>query len=115
MKNNVKRKLQATCVGLLIGAGVLLSAGCVGVGYAGGSTGYYDYDYYPDRDIYFYPQGGIYYWNDGGHWRSGRRLPGRYELREERREHLQLRSRRPWTEHPQERGEFERGRDRDRR
>jgi hypothetical protein len=89
----------------------LFSAGCAeheehehygGGAYYGGGATYYDYDYYPDEDIYFYPEAHVYYWNDGGRWRSGRDLPPRYRLNEERREHLRLHSRQPWTEHHRE-------------
>jgi hypothetical protein len=114
MKINLKKWFREICLGSLIGVSALLSGGCADVGYVGGSYGYYDYDYYPDGQVYFYPQGGIYYWNDRGHWRSGRRLPGGYELHEEHREHLRLHSREPWTEHHEEHGEFDRGRDHDR-
>lgn len=64
---------------------------------------YYDYDYYPRHNVYYYPQGRVYYWNDDGRWVTSRRLPPRYELRDDRRERLRLRSREPWTEHHQER------------
>jgi hypothetical protein len=108
MKNNVKNWCQGICAGLLVGGAALLSAGCADVGYAGASYGYYDYDYYPEGNVYFYPQGGIYYWNDAGHWRSGRRIPERYEWREEHREHLRLHSREPWIEHHEERRDYDR-------
>ena len=98
---NIIKWLRASCVGLIAGIGVLLSAGCVGV--AGpGPVAYYDYDYYPEWDVYYYPEGHIYYWNDGGHWRSGGRLPSHYVLRDENRERLQLHTRQPWTEHQSE-------------
>ena len=67
-----------------------------------GPVAYYDYDYYPEWDVYYYPEGHIYYWNDGGHWRSGGRLPSHYVLHDENRERLQLHSRQPWTEHQSE-------------
>ena len=81
----------------------MLSGGCVvpgEVSYSGGP--YYDYYYYPEANVYFYPSGRRYYWHDGGHWRSGRRMPPRFSLREEHREHLRLHSRQPWTEHRRE-------------
>jgi hypothetical protein len=104
MRTHTKNQIRRAFAGLLTGTGLLLLVGCTGVAYTtpGGSVAFYDYDYYPDGDVYFYPHDHIYYWNDGGHWRSGGRLPDRYHLREEGREHLRLHSRQPWTEHPSE-------------
>jgi hypothetical protein len=85
------------CAELFLGSAMLFFTGCVT--YAPGPDGYYDYDYYPERDVYFYSAGGIYYWNDGGHWRHGRHLPPQFALHQENREHLQLHTRQPWTEH----------------
>ena len=109
----MKNYLQGACAGLMLG-GFALTAGCVA--YGGGGVAYYDYDYYPDYDVYFYPQARIYYWNEGGHWRSGERLPPHYEFHEEHREHLQLHSQQPWTEHHEEHGGYQhnkRGHDHD--
>ena len=93
----MKRLLQGACA-VLAGAGLLLSAGCAGAGYVGG--GYYDYDYYPDWDVYYYPQGRLYYWNEAGHWRSGAELPHRYDLHQHREsQRLHLHTAQPWTEH----------------
>lgn len=96
------KSLQIAIAGLLWGGGLLLSAGCTGVAYTGRPPGLYDYDYYPDWDVYYYPEGRIYYWNDDGHWRSGPEVPHWYHLHSEGREHLQLHTRRPWTEHHEE-------------
>ena len=93
----MKKRLQGIGAGLLLGGALLFSAGCAGVGYAGG--GYYDYDYYPDWDVYFYPQGHLYYWNEAGHWRSGAHLPEHYALRGHHSEHFRGRTQQPWTEH----------------
>jgi hypothetical protein len=82
---------------LLLGGVMWLAPGCVTraeVGYGG----YYDYDYYPDSDVYFYPEGRVYYWHDEGHWRSGRRLPPHFDLREAHHEHFRSHTRQPWTE-----------------
>ncbi|MGH7954242.1 MAG: hypothetical protein ACREFE_20295 [Limisphaerales bacterium] len=95
-------RLRFACIGLLFGGWVLFSVGCAGVVYPAGTVGYYDYDYYPDLDVYFYPEGGVYYWNEGGHWSSGRRLPPTYHFHEESHEQLRLHSRQPWTEHHEE-------------
>lgn len=87
---------------------MLLSGGCAvheGVGYGRGPVPYYDYYYYPDWDVYSYPEGHLYYWNEEGRWHSGPRLPDRYELHEEGREHLRLHTREPWTEHNREQEE----------
>lgn len=113
----MKNYLQGICAGLMLG-GVLFFTGCEGVVYtggggvvyAGGGGGvvYYDYDYYPDWDVYFYPRAHIYYWYEGGRWCSGERLPPRFEIREEHREHLRLHTQQPWTEHHREHGDYER-------
>lgn len=78
-------------------SGLLLFSGCAG--YDGGGVAYYDYDYYPDYDVYYYPEGRMYYWNEGGEWRSGERLPDRYDMHERHSERLRLHSQQPWTEH----------------
>jgi hypothetical protein len=103
ISGNVCRAITA----LLAGVALSFLTGCVADVYGTAGPVAYDYDYYPDWDIYFYPQGRIYYWNNGGHWRSGRELPPRYRLHEETREHLQLHSRQPWTEHAPERPELQ--------
>jgi hypothetical protein len=92
-------QLQLICAGLMLGGSLLLS-GCTGVAYTGGVAAGYDYDYYPDWDIYYYPEGHIYYWNEGGAWRSGERLPDRYDLRERHSQRMHFRSQQPWRENP---------------
>ena len=60
------------------------------------SPAYYDYDYYPDWNVYYYPAGSTYYWYDNGTWVSGSRLPPRYVIRTARHEHVHSQSREPW-------------------
>jgi len=95
----MKRSLTACVRGfaavLLLGGVMWLMPGCVThaeVGYG------YDYDYYPDWDVYYYPSERIYYWHDGGHWRTGRRLPSHYDLHAAHHEPFHGHTRRPWTE-----------------
>jgi hypothetical protein len=96
---NLTPSLRALGVGLVLGGIAWWSAGCAVEEHGPYRAGvYYDYDYYPDADVYFYPEGRIYYWRHEGHWKSGPVLPDRYVLREERREHLHLRTREPWSE-----------------
>ena len=97
MKRWLTASLRGLSAGLLSGGVIWLTPGCVthaevGVG------GYYDYEYYPDREVYFYPEGRVYYWHEGDRWRSGRRLPAQYGLREARHEHFRAHTRQPWTE-----------------
>lgn len=92
----MKKYLQGICVGAFL-AGSLLIQGCAATVEAGGP--YYDYDYYPDGDVYYYPHGHVYYWNEGGAWRSGERLPDRYAGHTQHSEQLHLHSQQPWTEH----------------
>jgi hypothetical protein len=94
----MKKYLQIICAGLALGGSPLLS-GCAGVAYTGGVAVGYDYDYYPDWGVYYYPQRHIYYWNEGGVWRSGGRLPDRFDLHNRPAQHLHLRTEQPWTEH----------------
>ncbi len=106
MKTNARSatvlRRAGACV-LLLG-GLLVSAGCVvreRVAYQGGgvaASAYYDYDYYPDGDVYYYPEGRLYYWNEGGRWLSGPQLPSRYHVQSEHREHMRTHTRDPWTE-----------------
>ena len=102
MKTNLTTWLRRTSAGLLLGGVTLLAPGCTvhhEVAYESGPyAGYYDYDYYPEANVYFYPAGGVYYWHDGHRWTSGRRLPNRYVLHESR-EHFRGQTREPWTEH----------------
>jgi len=84
---------------LLLAGGLILTSGCVGVGYEGG-VAYYDYDYYPDWDIYYYPRGHAWYWSEGGSWHSGRALPRHYVVEGHAHESLHLQTRQPWSEHP---------------
>jgi hypothetical protein len=92
--------LRIMSVSVALAGGVIWSAGCAGPGYdGGGGVVYYNYDYYPDWDVYYYPQGRIYYWNEGGHWRSGAALPPRYDIQSRPHENLQLHTQQPWTEH----------------
>src|SRR5271170_4688537 len=48
----------------------------------------YDYDYYPDEEVYFYPATGVYFWFGGGGWRSGPHLPPTIVLRDRVSVHL---------------------------
>ena|SRR5215469_17423292 len=105
--------LRGVCAGLMLG-GTLLSAGCEGVVYTGGAGVYYDYDYYPDCDVYYYPRTRIYYWSEGGRWYSGERLPPHFEFHAEHREQLRLHSQQPWTEHHEEHRNYEHHDDHDR-
>lgn len=109
MRKNMAKWLRSVSAGLLFGSGIILFTGCTGVAYTAGPGGYYDYDYYPGWNIYYYPQGHVYYWNDGRYWRSGRRLPPRYNLHHSHWEHLHLHSRQPWTEHPSGHNNFQHG------
>lgn len=93
----MKRYVQGLCAGLLLG-GILVTSGCVAYGGGGGGV-YYDYEYYPDCDAYYYPRSHIYYWNEGGTWRSGDRLPDRFNGHAQPAEQLHLHSQQPWTEH----------------
>jgi hypothetical protein len=99
--------VRNVCAGFLLGSAMLFSTGCVA--YAPGPDGYYDYDYYPDVDVYYYSVGGIYYWNRDGRWFHGRHLPPHFVLHDENRQHLQLHTRQPWTEHHAEHGQPEYG------
>lgn len=100
----MRKHLQKALVGILAAGGLAFFAGCEAEVYPepGGPVAYYDYDYYPEANVYFYPEGHVYYWNDHDHWRSGRYLPYHYHLNEEQREHLHMRSREPWTERHEE-------------
>lgn len=103
MKTNLQIRLRPALTGVLLGA-ITMLAGCVvheRVAYSSGPYGgaYYEYDYYPDSRVYYYPSGSLYFWSDGGHWISGPRLPRTVVLNHEHREHLRLRTERPWEEH----------------
>jgi hypothetical protein len=102
----MNKRFNRIFFGLLLGSGLVVSTGCVAPYYGGGRVAHYDYDYYPDADVYFYPHGKTYFWNEQGNWRSGGRLPEHYDLRNHQSQHLRLHSQQPWTEHhPESRGE----------
>ena len=88
-------------IGLLFGGLALLTGGCAGgVAYATGpGGGYYEYEYYPDLNVYYYPAGGYYHWYEHGHWKSGRHLPESYAVGQARHERLRYHTKQPWTEH----------------
>lgn len=100
MKTELKKRLQKAVAGTMAAAGLALLAGCAADVYPapGGEVAYYDYDYYPDVNVYFYPHDRVYYWNDHDHWRSGRYLPNRYHLDAGHRQQLHLHSRQPWVD-----------------
>ena len=58
----------------------------------------YDYEYYPDSEVYYYPQRRVYYWRESGEWRNGDRLPAQRHL-EDRPVTVQLRGERPYEFH----------------
>jgi len=93
----MKKYLQGVCVGLCLAVPALIT-GCSTYD-SGGGVAYYDYDYYPDWDVYYYPHGHVYYWNESGAWRSGERLPEHYHGHAMHTEHLHLHSQQPWNEH----------------
>ncbi len=96
----ITKRIQGIGAAMLLAGGLTLGNGCAGH-YAGGVE-YYDYDYYPDADVYFYPRGHLYYWNEEGHWRSGGELPHHYDLRQHPAERFRGHSREPWNEHHEE-------------
>jgi hypothetical protein len=64
---------------IYLGALAFLTAGCfVGVR-GGGPVGYvggvYDYDYYPESEVYYSGDRHMYYYNSGGSWVAAATLP----------------------------------------
>jgi hypothetical protein len=103
MKTNLTTWFRPIAAGWLL-AGLVLATGCVvreRVAYRSGPAGevYYDYDYYPDCNVYFYPAAGVYYWNVSGRWVSGRQLPRTIVIRESARQPVHSPSREPWRHH----------------
>ena len=98
MKTRMVKGLQYVCAGVLLGSGLLFSTGCVGVATPSGGVVYYDYDYYPDWDVYYYPAGHVYYWHRGGFWHHGPDLPGWYHGAPAHIEHFRGHTTRPWNE-----------------
>lgn len=64
----------------------------------------YDYDYYPDEEVYFYPATGVYFWFGGGGWHSGRHVPSGIELHDRVRVNLQ--TSRPYEQHENVRAQY---------
>ena len=99
MKTKIITWLSAAGIGLMLGGVTLLAPGCVGPPVVEGSVGaYYDYDYYPGLDVYYYPAGGYYHWYDHGRWRTGRHLPGRFDIAHAQPQRFRSHTQRPWTE-----------------
>jgi len=101
MKTRIKKWLVVAGTSLMAGSGLLFVPGCAvhgGVAYEGTPGPYYDYDYYPDANVYYYAPDRVYYWNEGGRWISGGALPPRYALHHEHVQHYRYRTREPWTE-----------------
>ena len=98
MKQKLVRCLSWAGMGLLFGGACLLTQGCSSTEAITGppAVATYDYDYYPDWNVYYYPAGSTYYWYDNGTWVSGSRLPPRYVIRTARHEHVHSQSREPW-------------------
>jgi hypothetical protein len=104
MKKPIMITLLAAGGLLMSGAGCEIRSGFVEPGVAVG-TGY-DYDYYPDSQVYFSPRERIYYWRDHDDWRHGNELPAQYDLHREHRVPLHLNTNRPYTMHDQTRTRF---------
>ena len=63
------------------------------------APGYYDYDYYPDTEVYYYPSGRVWWWRDRDEWRSGRELPRGFDAHRGNHVAVRLQTDRPWTAH----------------
>ncbi len=101
MKANIKRWVRGAAAGLVFGGMTLLTAGCAGTATTYTAVPYgasYEYEYYPDWNVYYYPAGGTYTWYEHGHWRSARHLPPRYTIGHARHERMRFHSREPWLE-----------------
>jgi hypothetical protein len=103
MKANIKRWVRGAGAGLVLGGMSLITAGC-----AGTATTYtaaspygedYEYEYYPDWNVYYYPAADTYTWYEQDHWRSSRHLPPRYTIGHARHEPRRFQSPEPWMEH----------------
>jgi hypothetical protein len=57
----------------------------------------YDYEYYPDEEVYFYPATGVYFWFGGGGWHSGPHAPDGIVLHDHVT--VRLNSPRPYEQH----------------
>jgi len=97
----MKKILREICIAALLAAGPLISAGCFSVTRENRDV-YYDYDYYPEYDVYYDTEEHLYYWREDGHWVSGPVLPPRYVVREHHYRHIHVRNRHPWEDHPVE-------------
>jgi hypothetical protein len=63
------------------------------------ATGYYDYEYYPDSEVYYYPTEHVYYWRDHDRWEHGRDLPGHIRVDRDSHVALRLNTARPYDQH----------------
>ena len=101
MKANIIRWLGGASIGLALGGVTLFTSGCASHETASTPGLYganYDYEYYPDWNVYYYPAGGTYEWYEHGHWRSGGHLPPRYTIGHARHERIRAHSQEPWRE-----------------
>ena len=100
---------QSVCALVLLFGGLLLSPGCAGVSSGYSDVLYYQYDYYPDWNVYYYTADHIYYWSENGNWYAGERLPSRYHGTPPRVQHLVLRTPEPWNENQGQGGNLSNG------
>ncbi|HVM51442.1 MAG TPA: hypothetical protein VMU04_25650 [Candidatus Acidoferrum sp.] len=86
-------------MGLLFGGACLLTQGCSSTEAVTGppAVATYDYDYYPDWNVYYSASDGTYHWYDNGQWRAARHLPPRYASRTARHETVTFDTQTPWT------------------
>ena len=102
----MKREIQTLVLGSMAGVALLYTSGCVvredRPRYSGRVYGervvVYQYQYYPSVEVYFYPQRQTYFWFEAGGWRSGPRVPARFQL-VERPVAVELNSDRPYVFH----------------
>lgn len=77
-------------------------------------SGYYEYYYYPEANVYFHIGSGYYYFPRYGVWIRSRSLPDHFHLRPDLRRRLVIRHPRPYELNPEHRREWERHRESER-
>lgn len=89
---------------------LMTGAGCESGGfyatYDQPALGYYDYDYYPNNEVYYYPSSHTWWWRDRDEWRHGRDLPHNFDIHGDRHVPVRLNSDRPYTSHERTRAQY---------
>jgi hypothetical protein len=98
--NRVSQWIAGAATGVVVVMGAAAChRGYVEVSNGPVAVGTYDYEYYPDSQVYFYPTERVYYWHGHDGWEHGRDLPAQVHVDRGHAVALHLKTARPYEEH----------------